>query len=109
MLEILEYGSKLIPPSIENCNKAALYVLPTLISEIAQGAASIVYDPSLVAVDALPVFIPHCIYKAAMVYLQGQRQSGQGGAEPILLPLMDLLRLISKRWTVAGMFDTVYC
>lgn len=108
MLEILEYGSQLKPPSIENCNKAALDVLQTLVDEITQGAASAVYNSSIATFDALPVFIPHCIYKAAMVYLQGQMPPIQGHAELIMRPLKDLLALISTRWATAGTFESGY-
>lgn len=109
MLQILEYGSQVEQSSIEYCNIAALNMLQTLVNEIAQTATSIVYNSSLTMIDALPVFISHCTYKAVMVYLQVSRQPGQGDAEPTIRPLMDMLSLINTRWTAAGTFNTICC
>lgn len=109
MLEILEYGSQLEQSSIEHCNIAALDMLQTLVNEIAQAATSEGYNTSLVTVDALPVFIPHYIYKAVMVFLQAPRQPGQEDTVSTIRPLMHLLKLISTRWTAAGRLNSVDC
>ncbi|KAF2139475.1 uncharacterized protein K452DRAFT_77815 [Aplosporella prunicola CBS 121167] len=97
VLEIAEYESQPEYRSI-----AAQDTLHAMINDIAQAAASAVYNRSLVRVDILPVFIPHCLYKAAMVCLQMSRQTGQGDAGSTIRPLVDLLKLISTRWIAAG-------
>lgn len=108
MLEILEYEIQLEQSNVGHCNKVAVSMLQTLVNEIVQMATSAFHKSSLAIINTLPVFISHCVYKAAMVYLQVPRQPGEGNAESTIRPLMDLLRLISTRWLAAGKFPTVY-
>jgi hypothetical protein len=77
----------------------------TLVCEIAEQCKSSVCNPALVNIETVPVFVPHCIYKAAMARLQFLGTLKHGIAAPDVQLLRDFLRLISSRWIAAGIPD----
>ncbi|KAJ9488006.1 hypothetical protein VN97_g5301 [Penicillium thymicola] len=62
MLETLEVGSHTYIPDNEYCIHTSLNILKSLVYEIARGAET---SPSI-EMATLSVFLPHCLYKAAM-------------------------------------------
>ncbi|OBT41202.1 hypothetical protein VE00_08123 [Pseudogymnoascus sp. WSF 3629] len=97
MLEVLEFGSKVEPQDNEYCVQASLNILMSLTQEIAHGATGVKTGDSA-ALAALPVFISHCVYKAAMVCLRDAKASKDGNAKLRIQPLKDLLGYIGLRW-----------
>lgn len=96
MLEVLEFGSKVEPQDNEYCVQASLNILTSLTQEIAHGARGVKTDSAGLA--ALPVFISHCIYKAAIVCLRDTKVSKDGKLKLLIQPLKDLLGYIGLRW-----------
>jgi hypothetical protein len=94
MLEVLEFGSKVEPQDNEYCVQASLNILMSLTQEIAHGATGVKTGDSA----ALPVFISHCVSKAAMVCLRDAKASKDGNAKLRIQPLKDLLGYIGLRW-----------
>ncbi|KAJ5429460.1 hypothetical protein N7491_006476 [Penicillium cf. griseofulvum] len=97
MLETLEVGSHINIPDNEYCINTSLNILKSLVHEIARGAE---ISPSVKMMN-LSVFLPHYIYKAAMVYLGDARVSGCVDPEPSIRPLKDLLGYLGMRWVAA--------
>ncbi|KAJ5269504.1 hypothetical protein N7505_005262 [Penicillium chrysogenum] len=97
MLETLEVGSHMNIPDNECCIRTSINILKSLVHEIARGAE--VSPP--VEMMTLSVFLPHCIYKAAMVCLGDSRVSGCVDPEPSIRPLKDLLGYLGMRWVAA--------
>ncbi|KAF2871441.1 hypothetical protein BDV95DRAFT_572040 [Massariosphaeria phaeospora] len=79
-------------------------MLRAVVEEIIRAATFALHDVSSNMVDTVPVFVPHCLYKAAMVGLQAPRQPGQGDAETAVRPLVGLLRAMGSRWLAAGKY-----
>ncbi|PLB50136.1 hypothetical protein P170DRAFT_508355 [Aspergillus steynii IBT 23096] len=100
MLEVLEFGSHINLPANEYCTQTSINILASLVHEIGHEAKATVATPTEPA--TLPVFIIHCIYKAAIVYLRDARLSGGVDPEPSIRPLTDLLRHIGMRWRAAS-------
>ncbi|OBT39506.1 hypothetical protein VE00_10394 [Pseudogymnoascus sp. WSF 3629] len=100
MLEVLEFGSKVEPQDNEYCVQASLNILTSLTQEIAHGARGVKTGDSA-ALAALPVFISHCVYKAAMVCLRDTKVSKDGNLKLKIQPLKDLLGYIGLRWGAA--------
>ncbi|CAP95657.1 Pc21g07600 [Penicillium rubens Wisconsin 54-1255] len=97
MLETLEVGSHMNIPDNECCIRTSINILKSLVHELARGAE--VSPP--VEMMTLSVFLPHCIYKAAMVCLGDSRVSGCVDPEPSIRPLKDLLGYLGMRWVAA--------
>ncbi|KAJ5456729.1 hypothetical protein N7530_012003 [Penicillium desertorum] len=97
MLETLEVGSHMNIPDNEYCIRTSINILKSLVHEIARGAE---ISPPVEMVN-LSVFLPHCIYKAAMVFLGDARVSGCVDPEPSIRPLKDLLGYLGMRWVAA--------
>ncbi|CAG8008683.1 unnamed protein product [Penicillium nalgiovense] len=97
MLETLEVGSHMNTPDNEYCIRTSISILKSLVHEIARGAE--ISPP--VEMMTLSVFLPHCIYKAAMVCLGDARVSGCVDPEPSIRPLKDLLGYLGMRWVAA--------
>ncbi|OQE32501.1 hypothetical protein PENFLA_c001G09247 [Penicillium flavigenum] len=97
MLETLEVGSHMTIPDNECCIRTSINILKSLIHEIARGAET---SPP-VEMMTLSVFLPHCIYKAAMVCLGDARVSGCVDPEPSIRPLKYLLGYLGRRWVAA--------
>jgi hypothetical protein len=98
MLETLEVGSHMNIPDNEYCIRTSINILKSLVHEIARGAE---ISPPVEMVN-LSVFLPHCIYKAAMVCLGDARVSGCVDPEPSIRPLKDLLGYLGMRWVAAS-------
>lgn len=96
MLEVLEFGCKVEPQDNEYCVQASLNILTSLTHEIAHGARGVATDKA--ALETLPVFISHCIYKAAIVCLRDTKASKDSNAKLRIQALKDVLRYISLRW-----------
>ncbi|KAJ5828975.1 uncharacterized protein N7525_007228 [Penicillium rubens] len=103
MLETLEVGSHMNIPDNECCIRTSINILKSLVHEIARGAE--VSPP--VEMMTLSVFLPHCIYKAAMVCLGDSRVSGCVDPEPSIRPLKDLLGYLGMRWVAASAYRTL--
>jgi hypothetical protein len=103
MLETLEVGSHMNIPDNECCIRTSINILKSLVHEIARGAE--VSPP--VEMMTLSVFLPHCIYKAAMVCLGDSRVSGCVDPEPSIRPLKDLLGYLGMRWVAASTYRTL--
>lgn len=101
MLEVLEFASHMNLPANEYCVLTSINILESLVLEIGHGTKDI---GTKMEVASLPVFTTHCIYKAAIVYLQDARVSGGVDPEPSVSPLKDLLRHIGMRWGAASKF-----
>lgn len=99
MLEVLEFGSKVEPQDNEYCVQASLNILRSLTHEIAHGARGVKTDSAGLA--ALPVFITHCVYKAAIICLHDAKVSKDGNVK-LIQPLKDLLGYIGLRWGAAS-------
>ncbi|KAJ5923073.1 hypothetical protein N7516_010776 [Penicillium verrucosum] len=97
MLETLEVGSHMNIPDNEYCIRTSINILKSLAHEIARGAE--ISPP--VEMMTLSVFLPHCIYKAAMVCLGDARVSGCVDPESLIQPLKDLLGYLGMRWMAA--------
>jgi len=108
MLEMLAYEFRRAQTSIGYDFTSAQETLHSLINDLLQAATVTVSNPSLVSVDAIPVFIPHSIHKAAITYLQTVHEPEKGNAEQAIRPLIDLLSLIGTRWLAAGMLDIIH-
>ncbi|CAI7631739.1 unnamed protein product [Penicillium viridicatum] len=97
MLETLEVGSQTYIPDNECCIHTSLNILKSLVYEIAEGA-----ETSLsIEMATLSVFLPHCLYKAAMVCLIDARLAGGVDPEPSIRPLKALLGYLGMRWLAA--------
>ncbi|OBT80367.1 hypothetical protein VF21_00894 [Pseudogymnoascus sp. 05NY08] len=99
MLEVLEFGSKVEPQDNEYCVQASLNILASVTHEIAHGARRVTIDSAALA--TLPVFIPHCIYKAAIVCLHDAKVFKDSNLKLRIQPLKDLLGYIGLRWGAA--------
>ncbi|OBT87719.1 hypothetical protein VE02_04083 [Pseudogymnoascus sp. 03VT05] len=99
MLEVLEFGSKVEPQDNEYCVQASLNILTSLTHEIAHGARAVTTDSA--ALETLSVFIPHCIYKAAIVCLHDAKVSKDSNLKLRIQPLKDILGYIGLRWGAA--------
>ncbi|OQD61406.1 hypothetical protein PENPOL_c017G06052 [Penicillium polonicum] len=97
MLETLEVGSHTYIPDNECCVHTSLNILKSLVYEIAEGAET---SPSI-EMATLSVFLPHCLYKAAMVCLNDSRLAGGVDPEPSIRPLKALLGYLGMRWLAA--------
>lgn len=100
MLEMLDFGAKLKLENIEYCTQTSFNILASVTHEIAHEARAVAtYSAGL---DALPVFLPHCIYKAAIVYLHNSRISEGSDSNLLIQPLKNLLGYIGLRWGSAS-------
>ncbi|OQD95299.1 hypothetical protein PENSOL_c021G12066 [Penicillium solitum] len=97
MLETLEVGSHTYIPDNECCIHTSLNILKSLVYEIARGVET---SPP-VETASLSVFLPHCLYKAAMVCLNDTRLAGGVDPEPSIRPLKALLGYLGMRWLAA--------
>ncbi|KAJ5172762.1 hypothetical protein N7492_005355 [Penicillium capsulatum] len=97
MLEILEVGCHMEMPENEFCVDTSVNILKSLVREIywGQNICSSTKAPNL------PVFIPRCLYKAAMVCLHDSRVSGED-QEPLVTSYKILLGHLRERWAAAG-------
>lgn len=102
MLEILDFGSQVQPDDNEHCIQTSLNILTSLTHEIAHGASSVTANSNPALLETLPVFIPHSIYKAAIVYLHDERISRDIDKTLLIRPLKDILRYIGLRWGAAS-------
>ncbi|UNI18604.1 hypothetical protein JDV02_004859 [Purpureocillium takamizusanense] len=113
VMEILEFGSRVVQPDSEFCNRASVNMLKTVVEELVHGASRLLSSPSVVRTESLSVFIAHPLYKAAMVYLRDLTESDRMEMGPSIKPLRDVLLLIGKRWAAAGTFQdraaSCYC
>lgn len=100
MLETLEVGSHTYIPDNECCIHTSLNILKSLVYEIAGGAET---SPSIEMAN-LSVFLPHCLYKAAMVCLNDARLAGGVDPESSSRPLKALLGYLGMRWLAASMW-----
>lgn len=98
MLETLEVGSHTYIPDNECCIHTSLNILKSLVYEIARGVET---SPP-VETASLSVFLPHCLYKAAMVCLNDTRLAGGVDPEPSIRPLKALLGYLGMRWLAAS-------
>lgn len=96
MLEILDFGAKIKLQNIEYCTQTSFNILASVTHEIAHEARGVATNSA--GLDAFPVFIPHCIYKATMVYLHNERISEGGDPNLLIQPLKNLLGYIGLRW-----------
>lgn len=102
MLEILEVGTHMDIPGNEYCIYTSLNILKSLVHEIARGGE--IYPPPI-EISTLSVFLPHCLYKAAIVCLEDVRVSGGDDPEPLIRPLKDLLCYLGMRWVAASTYS----
>jgi hypothetical protein len=102
MLEALEVGSHTYIPDNECCIHTSLNILKSLVYEITREAET---SPSS-EMAALSVFLPHCLYKAAMVCLNNTRLAGGVDPEPSMRPLKALLAYLGMRWLAASTWPT---
>lgn len=100
MLEILEFGSQIQVEDNEYCVQTSFNILTSLTHEITHGASCVTTDSAVLA--TLPVFISHCIYKAAIVYLYDAKVSEGGHPKLLIQPLKNLLVYIGSRWGAAS-------
>ncbi|GJN75593.1 fungal zn(2)-Cys(6) binuclear cluster domain-containing protein [Purpureocillium lilacinum] len=104
VMEILEFGSRVVQPDSEFCNQASVNMLKTIVEELMHGAAHLLSASSAVRTDALSVFIAQPLYKAAMIYLRNLTDADRMDLGPSVKPLRDALLLIGKRWAAAGRY-----
>ncbi|CAI7579032.1 unnamed protein product [Penicillium palitans] len=97
MLETLEVGSHMYISDNECRIHTSLNILKSLIYEIAQGAET---SPPI-ETATLSVFLPHSIYKAAMMCLHDVRLAGVVDPEPPIRSLKALLGYLGMRWLAA--------
>lgn len=102
MLETLEVGSHMYISDNECCIHTSLNILKSLIYEIAQGAET---SPPI-ETATLSVFLPHSIYKAAMMCLHNVRLAGVVDPEPPIRSLKALLGYLGMRWLAASTWPT---
>lgn len=86
----------------ECCIHTSLNILKSLIYEIAQGAET---SPPI-ETATLSVFLPHSIYKAAMMCLHNVRLAGVVDPEPPIRSLKALLGYLGMRWLAASTWPT---
>ncbi|KAA8648398.1 fungal specific transcription factor domain-containing protein [Aspergillus tanneri] len=96
MLEILEVGSHMDIHDNECCIYTSLNILKSLVHEIARGNITTPIERA-----TLSVFLPHCLYKAAILSLSDARVSGAVDPEPSIRPLKSLLGYLAMRWVAA--------
>ncbi|ORY09177.1 hypothetical protein BCR34DRAFT_657535, partial [Clohesyomyces aquaticus] len=84
LLEVFEYRSSFKNSSIRSSHVTVPSFFETLVREMAEESRSSVCNPSLVNIETVPVFVPHCIYKAAMACLQlpGTLKQGTATLDP---------------------------
>lgn len=104
MLETLEVGSHMAAPDNEDCIRTSLNILKSLVHEIAREGGEI--SPPI-EMMTLFVFLPHCLYKTAMVCLSDVRVLGGVDPEPSIRLLKDLLGYLSIRWVAASTWPTL--
>ncbi|KAJ5579116.1 hypothetical protein N7450_007983 [Penicillium hetheringtonii] len=107
MIEALELGSHMINPDNYYCVLTSVNILKSLVHEVGLGGKT----PPPVETAAFPVFIAHCLFKAAMVCLCDTRVSGGIDTEPFIQPMKTLLGYLGHRWVAASRcsndFDSV--
>lgn len=101
MLETLELGSRTETPGDFHCIYTSVNILKSLVREVGLGGE--VSPPDETA--ALSVFLPHFLFKAAMVCLSDTRVSGRADPEPLLQPMRGLLNNLEKRWVAASRYS----
>lgn len=105
MLEILETGSHMgIRENNKQCVHTSVNILKSLVHEVGRGPSE--SSPLSIELAALPVFLPHCLYKAAVLSLSDARVSGGVDPEPSIRPLKDLLGYLGMRWMAASKWPT---
>lgn len=97
MLELLEVGSHMDIPDNEFCISTSLSILKSLVYEILHEQD--IFSPA--EVSTLSVFLPRCLYKAAMVCLGDIRVSA-GDPGPLVKSYKKQLVHLSTRWMAAG-------
>ncbi|OBT68519.1 hypothetical protein VE03_01819 [Pseudogymnoascus sp. 23342-1-I1] len=105
MLEILDFGSQVQQEDNEHCIQTSLNILTSLTHEIAHGASSVTANSNPALLETLPVFIPHSIYKAAIVYLHDANIPRDVDKRLLVRPLKDLLEYIGSRWGAAKYYS----
>lgn len=99
MLEVLQFGSHINLPANEHCIQASLSILDSLVHEIGHEVTCV---SSTAELETPPVFIIHCLYKAAIIFLRDARLSGGVDPSPSIRPLQDRLRHLGRRWRAAS-------
>lgn len=97
MLEILQVGSHMDMPGNEFCISTSVSILKSLIHEISHEARCVPIEAS-----NWSVFLPHCIYKTAIMCFGDRRLPGSD-LNSILGPLKALLEYMGTRWVAASM------
>ena len=97
MLEILEVGSHMDMPDNICCIHTSLNILKSFVQEIGRGEMSSPLDMA-----SLSVFLPHCLFKAAMLCLNDARISGGVDPEFSIQPMKALLSCLGMRWVAAS-------
>lgn len=100
MLEVLEVGSHMDIPNNESCIFTSLNILKSLVHEILRGRN---IRPSI-EMSTLSVFIPHYLYKAAMVCLKDSRVY-TSDTELLVRSYKTLLGYLGIRWIAAGRYS----
>jgi hypothetical protein len=98
MLEILEVGSHMDVPDNFYCIHTSVNILKSLIHEVGCGGEM---SPP-VDMETVSIFLPHCLFKAAMVCLSDARVSGGVDPEPFIQPMKTLLSNLGMRWVAAS-------
>lgn len=82
----------------ERCTLTSLNTLKSLVREIAREED---ISPTIELATS-SVFLPHCLYKAAMVCLGDDRVSGGVGPELSVRPFKAILGCLGVRWVAAS-------
>lgn len=105
MLEILEFGCHIDRPDSEICNSVSRNILTTMVDETVQGASCVLSDLPTATLDSLPVFIPHFIYKTAILFIQELNEPERGDAKHYIRTFISILEYFGRRWVAGSMFS----
>ena len=102
MLEALEVASHMDAQENFHCISTSVNILNSLVREMGIGAK--LHSP----VDAagFSIFLPHCLFKAAMLCLSDDRVSGGADLVSTIQPLGALLDRLGMRWVAASKYSS---
>jgi hypothetical protein len=103
MLELLGFGCRINRPDSDVCNMVSRNILTTMVDETVDGASSVLSNPTAEKPDSLSVFIPHFIYRTALLFLEELTNPEQDNVEHSIKILITLLEYIGQKWVAGSM------
>jgi hypothetical protein len=102
-MTLYEFGNHVELPNNENCALSALFYLESVIGEIVAMTKRFDGNLSSVDIDALSPFVPHSLYKAALILTRDLKNTTKLDRGQALSSLRDMLCRIGVRWLAASM------